>query len=124
MNVLSVGMRPSNQISKLSYTGLLVHKGSESSHFKYKGMSSSYNVDGNYEGSDDVENNVYYPFKDESEREIEQALKENNYSSSYDSYGYGGGLTINTERGRTLPYTKKEWNRLAKNVKDNILKLL
>lgn len=126
MKISSVGLNPCS-VSRnpmLNYTGVLVSRGGDSNHYSYEGSQSSYNLDGHYEGYDDTENYVYYPFKDESEREIQQVLREKNYSTSYDSYGYGGGLAVSTERGKTLPYTKKEWDRLAKNIKENIMKVL
>lgn len=126
MKIFFCGLNPCrvSHNSKLNYTGVLVPKGVDSSYCEYEGIPTSYNVHGHYQIYDDTENNVYYPFKDESEKEIRQVLKEKNYSSSYDSYGYGGGLTVSTERGKTLPYTRKEWDRLAENIKENIMKVL
>lgn len=91
--------------SNLGFNGLLISKGLSSSNF------------------DDYQNNIYYPFKDESKESIEKNLKDNNYSYDY-GFAYNGGYYVSTSLGKTLPFTEKEWNKLSKDNQEKIKTLL
>ncbi len=104
-----------NNKQNVQFKGLLEFKSSSSDSYSYHGCQSGSSIDGNYEGYDDREDYVYHPFIDETEEEVDKALRENNYSSDYASYGYGGGRTVSTDRGSTLPIKKAEWAKYSKN---------
>jgi len=106
------------------FKGILVDKGCSSDSWDYQGIPSSYNGDGHYVGSNDSLDYTYHPFSDESEESIRENIEKNNYSWDYATMGLGGGMTVSTERGKTLPYTEKEWNRLSEDQKRRIKSLL
>jgi len=100
----------------VQFKGILAQKYSSSE--EYEGCSSGSSYDGHYHGFNDSESYVYYPFKDESQHEIEKVMKENNYSQTYDpdmNGGFSGGCDVSTEKGPTLPITKAEWAKYSKN---------
>lgn len=110
--------------NKQHFNGILKLNRSDSTDDQYHGMSSSYNLDGNYHTSSSYENYTYYPFADERESNIQKVLDENNYSRDYD----GGGIIHtdyrNTDRGSRLEFTEKEWYRLPKSTREKIEKML
>lgn len=110
-----------NQTQKTSHTpnfkGILVSKSHEESDWDFWGQQSSSALQGgHYVGSSDSYGYTYHPFKDESEESISKAIKENNYSS-YEE-GYNHFITVYTDRGRTLPFTKKQWSELSAREKE------
>jgi len=125
MRVSAVNNYTYHQRSNPGFKGLLIDKGSSSDSWEYQGeISSSSDSAGNYSGSDDYETYVYYPFRGEPEHIIEANIRKHNYSHDYSSMGYGGGRYVSTTRGKTLPYTEKEWNRLSKVTQERIKELL
>ena len=131
MKISAIGVQRnylmSQNRSKSNFKGIFKSIDESSEQWSYKGCPSGSGVDGNYAGYDSYESYIYYPFKNESEAEIEKVLKENNYFISYDpdsTGGYAGTNSRDTTRGKTLPYTKQEWNRLSKSDQEKIKSLL
>ena len=107
-----------------NFKGITINKSSSSDSWDYHGEISGSSYDGHYIGSNDYVDDVYHPFADESEEEIKKALENGNYCTDYSTMGLGGGFTQSTERGKTLPYTKKEWEKLSEADQDKIRMLL
>ena len=125
MRISAVGNFACQPRQNVNFKGILIEKGSSFDSWDYHGeVSASSGPDGHYVGSNDTQDYVYHPFKDEPEHVIKKKIEEGNYYSDYTSMGYGGGLTVSTERGKTLPYTEREWNRLSKDNQEKIKSLL
>lgn len=116
-------------ISNLSYKpnnfmGLLVKKGDSSDGWDYYGEKNGSSIDGHYVGSQDIEYYTYYPFSDESEDKIKREIYKNSVVIDYTSLGMGGGYECIVNRGKTLPYTSKEWAKLSDVDQEKIKSLL
>lgn len=95
-----------------NFKGILVSKGREQEDWNFWGQpSGSSRNDGHYQGTNDTYSYTYHPFKDESESQIARAIRENNYSS-YEE-GFNHFTTVYTDRGRTIPFTEKEYNNMS-----------
>ena len=110
--------------NKQHFNGILKFKSSDSDEEIFKGMPSSYNIDGHYHYSSSSQHYTYYPFADESEREIQKVLDENNYSRTDDGGGIISTDSCYTDRGSRLEFTEKEWYRLPKSTREKIEKML
>ena len=100
----------------VNFNGLFKCVGSSSDEWDYKGIPSGSSGDGYYKGSSTSKTYVYYPFKGESESNIKKVLDENNYHYDYDpdsTGGYSGSDDCTTTRGKTLPFTEREWNHFT-----------
>lgn len=107
-----------------SFKGVTRNINRSSEEDSYDGQISGSSIDGHYHTWDESEYNIYHPFKDETEKEISEALKRNNYSHSYDNAGIYVTSSCTTERGKQLPFTKKEWQNLPEKLKNQVLELL
>ena len=107
-----------------NFKGIYKEKSSDYSSDSWHGQISGSSIDGYYSTEDSSYSYIYYPFKNESEAEIEKNIKAKNYSRSYDNCGCYCTETYNTERGKTLPYTEKEWQRLPKSIKEKFEQML
>ena len=107
-----------------NFKGLLISKGSDSNSWDYQGEISGSSTNGHYAGSIDTDNYTYHPFKDEPEYKIEKALKDNSYSTSGDAGGFCYTTTCITERGKTIPFTEREWNNLSEEMKEKFKQML
>jgi len=67
---------------------------------------------------------TYYPFKNESQKSIDKALKDNNYMHTYKDESYQAYDISTTELGKALPYTEKEWNSFSEDKQKEISLLL
>lgn len=113
-------------LNRPNFKGIFISQGEYHDEYDYNGMPSGTNP-GHYVGSNDSKSYVYHPFADESEAHIQKILNDNNYSYDFDpemTGGYGGSDSCTTVRGKTLPYTEKEWNRKSENEQRKIRSLL
>ena len=109
-----------NCINHTSFKGLMIQKDSQSDSWDYYGEKSGSSIDGHYVGSIDTDYYTYYPFHDETDQEIENEIKKNSYTMDYTTMGMGGGYECIIKRGKTLPYTKKEWEKFPEKLKERI----
>ncbi len=115
-----------SQYNHPNFKGIFINKGESHESYSYDGSPSGTNP-GHYAGYSNSVFYTYHPFADESEEHIKEVLRNNNYSRNYDpdmTGGYGGGDDCTTTRGKTLPYTEAEWNRLPKSQQHKIRSLL
>ena len=109
-----------------SFNGIFIGAGESHDEYDYHGCPSGVNP-GHYVGSNDSVSYIYHPFRGESEEKIKKVLEENNYSYDFDpemTGGFGGNDSCTTVRGKTLPYTESEWNRMSQAEQDKIRALL
>ena len=121
---VGAGQNLKSSQNNTNFNGLLVRQRSSSDSYEYRGMPSSYNSHGDYKGDNSSEYYTYYLFRDESEAEIAEALDKNNYSKTDDCGGFISSYSCRTERGKTLEFTKREWNSLSSVVKRKIEAML
>lgn len=67
---------------------------------------------------------TYHPFKDESEVQIAQEIEKNNDSYTMDCGGVAVDIEHKTTRGKTIPFTEREWNNLSEEMKEKFKALL
>lgn len=124
INVNNYHVANKKHSNNANFKGLLIQKSQDSDSWNYQGEISGSSIDGHYAGSDDTFNYTYHPFKDEPEHKIAKALKDNNYSTSGDAGGFYYTTTYNTTRGKTIPFTEREWNNLPEKMKEKFKALL
>lgn len=110
-----------------NFKGLFSLQSEDENSWDYTGIPSGSSGDGHYKGSDTSKTYKYYPFAQESEKQIQKVLEDNNYTYNYNpdsTGGYAGSDSCTTTRGKTLPFTEKEWNRMSQKEKDRIRALL
>ena len=113
--------------TNVNFNGLFKNVGSSSDEWDYKGQPSGSSGDGYYKGSSTSKSYIYYPFKGESESQIKKVLEENNYHYDYDpdsTGGYSGSDDCTTTRGKTLPFTEREWNHFTAKQQEYYRELL
>ena len=123
MRISAISVQPYN---RTNFKGVFISQSESHEYYDYKGEPSGTNP-GHYMGYEDSSSYIYYPFKDESEAHIQKVLEDNNYLNFYDpemTGGFGGSDSCSTTRGKTLPYTEKEWNRMSEREQDKIRSLL
>ncbi|MBO5434788.1 hypothetical protein J6A31_03065 [bacterium] len=111
----------------VNFNGLFKNVGSSSEEWDYHGIPSGSSGDGHYQGMSTSKSYIYHPFKGESESHIKKVLEENNYHYDYDpdsTGGYSGSDDCTTERGKTLPFTEKEWNSFTAKQQEYYRELL
>ena len=111
----------------VNFNGLFKCVGSSSDEWDYKGEPSGSSGDGHYIGSSTSKTYIYFPFKGEPESKIRKVLDENNYHYDYDpssTGGYSGSDDCTTTRGKTLPFTEREWNNFTAKQQDYYRELL
>ena len=115
----------SNLLSnRTRFTGVLIKKDEYSDSWDYKGEKSGSSIDGHYVGSQDIDYYTYFPFSDESEDKIREEIYKNSVVIDYTSLGMGGGYECIVTRGKTLPYSSKEWAKLSDVDQEKIKSLL
>lgn len=113
-----------NRTTNANFKGLLIQKDSYGNDWDYQGIASGSSYDGHYQGSEHTYKYVYYPFKNESEDNINKKIDENNYTSWDAGNGYSFTTHYETTRGKTLPYTEREWNNLPTSIKEKFKEML
>ena len=111
----------------VNFNGLFKNLGSSTDEWDYHGSPSGSSGDGHYQGMSTSKTYVYYPFKGESESNIKKVLDEKNYHYDYDpdsTGGYSGSDDCTTTRGKTLPFTEKEWNSFTERQREYYKELL
>lgn len=116
-----------NKKQNPNFQGLYKNVGRSSTSYDYKGSPSGCAGCDHYVGNDSSKEYIYYPFADESEEQIQKVLDQGNYYHVHDpemTGGYGGSDSCTTTRGKTLPFTEKEWNRYPEHLKVKFMKIL
>ena len=107
-----------------NFKGILKEIDSSYETDSWHGQISGSSIDGYYSTEDSSCSYIYYPFKNESEKEIEKVLEEKNYFHTYENCGIACSEKSSTKRGKTLPYTEQEWKRLPKSIKEKFEAML
>lgn len=119
--------KPNSPKQHPNFQGLHKRVGESNTSYDYMGCPSGSSGCDHYVGDDSSKSYIYYPFADESEEEIKKVLDAGNYYNIYDpemTGGFGGSDSCTTTRGKTLPFTKKEWDRYPKHLQDKFMKML